>query len=257
MPAPVPPPIEWVSWKPVGLGGWVGGWFGWVGWVEEKKAVRMSCWTLWVGGWVGGWEETDGTLQAVAGLGLLADDVQDGVDELGAVWVGSGWVGGLEGEGLGDWVGKGKGGWVGGWVGRTLQCSGPWPNCCRRPSARTRSCLEGGVGGWVGGWFEGGCMHNERALFHPPTHSPSMYSSAFELPLLPLPSYHPPTHPPALSTYQGGRAGQKARRGHCPWCQAPSPSGWHGARSGLERVGGWVGGLGGGGEGGGLDGGRI
>ena len=24
------------------------------GWVEEKGAVGIRCWTLWVGGWVGG-----------------------------------------------------------------------------------------------------------------------------------------------------------------------------------------------------------
>ena len=29
------------------VGGWVG---GWVGWIEEKEAVRMSCWTLGGGG---------------------------------------------------------------------------------------------------------------------------------------------------------------------------------------------------------------
>ena len=23
------------------------------GWIEEKEAVGMRCWTLWVGGWVG------------------------------------------------------------------------------------------------------------------------------------------------------------------------------------------------------------
>ena len=34
------------------MGRWVG---GWVGWVEEKEAVRMSCWTLEMGGWVGRW----------------------------------------------------------------------------------------------------------------------------------------------------------------------------------------------------------
>ena len=34
---------------------WVGKWVaGWVGCIEEKEAVGMRCWTLWVGGWVGG-----------------------------------------------------------------------------------------------------------------------------------------------------------------------------------------------------------
>ena len=40
--------------------GWVGGWVGWVGgWlgihrkVEEKEAVCMRCWMVWVGRWGG------------------------------------------------------------------------------------------------------------------------------------------------------------------------------------------------------------
>ena len=32
------------------VGRWVGRWVG--GWIEEKQAVGMRCWTLWVGGWL-------------------------------------------------------------------------------------------------------------------------------------------------------------------------------------------------------------
>ena len=55
-PEPVPPPREWVSWKPVErVGGWVGGW------LEEKEVIGMGCCKTRVGrvggGEGGGWNE--------------------------------------------------------------------------------------------------------------------------------------------------------------------------------------------------------
>ena len=150
---------------------------GWVGYrkVEEIKAVRTPCWSLygWVGGWVGGWLRRTATrLSVVGGAGGWVGGWIVG-------WVG--WVGGWVGrtcEGMGDAMqvslyvvgGVGDpeadavaeeflalGGWVGGWV---VCFSGFRMRCWMSYKGRW-------VGGWVGGWvgkylsmhaeFEGGC----------------------------------------------------------------------------------------------------